>query len=220
MRLLKLQILNSSFLSGILLLLVLNVNAQQQAVDKLAHAMTDSLAYLQLTSQQTGSALGLNKTAATSLVQLAQKAKTDTSFKGKALCQQVMGVMKQRNAGLTKLLTPDQQKTYQQHQLQQLAELQTKMMTAQLDLTDQQVPQVYQVNLKETGEMLQDVEKLKSSERKLQKMKAAKGAKSDMKDKDKEMKKILSADQYTKYEKNKEAMQAAMKQKMEEKKNA
>jgi hypothetical protein len=32
------------------------------------------------------------------------------------------------------------------------------------------------------------------------------------------MKQILSADQYTKYEKNKEAQQAAMKEKMQEKK--
>lgn len=206
------------FAVGFVFLLSMTANAQQQAVSKLAQNMTDSLAYLQLTDQQKTSALGLNTTAATSLVQLAQKAKQDTSFKGKALCQQVMGVMKQRNAGLTKMLTPDQQGLYKQHQVQQLADLQTKMMTTQLDLTDEQVPQVYSLNLKETGEMMQDMQKVQDSKRKLQKLRAAKSLKSDSGDKDKAMKKILSEDQYAKYEKNKEAMQAAMKEKMQEKK--
>jgi hypothetical protein len=51
-------------------------------------------------------------------------------------------------------------------------------------------------------------------------MKAAKGLKSDSADRSKDLKKILSPDQYTKYEKNKEQMQAAMKEKMEEKRAA
>jgi hypothetical protein len=44
--------------------------------------------------------------------------------------------------------------------------------------------------------------------------------KSDSADADKEMKKNLTPDQYTKYEKNKEELQAAMKEKMEKKKAA
>src|SRR6478736_2017589 len=187
----------------------------QEPVDKLAQAMTDSLAYLQLNDQQKGEAHGFNKTAATSLVQLMQKAKEDTSFKGKALAQQVMGVMKKRNDALVKILTPDQQKLYDQHKLEQIAELQTKMMATQLALTEEQVPQVYKVNLKETGEMMQGMEKVKESNRKLQKARAAKSVKSDSADKDKALKKILTPEQY---DKNKEAMQAAIKEKMQEKK--
>jgi hypothetical protein len=193
--------------------------AQQQAVDKLAQAMTDSLSYLQLTAEQKTQALDLNKTAASSLIELGKKAKQDTSLKGKALVQQVMGVMKTRNEALTKIFTPDQQKLYQQHKIQQLADLQTKMMTTQLDLTEQQVPKVYQINLEETGEMMQDVEKLKASKGKFQKMKAAKELKSDSKSKDKSLKKILTEVQYAEYEKNKEAMHSAMKEKMKERKN-
>ena len=196
----------------------IQVHAQEPAVDKLAQVMTDSLTYLQLNDQQKGEAHVLNKTAATSLLQLMQKSKEDTSFKGKALAQQVMGVMKKRNDALVKILTPDQQKLYDQHKVEQIAELQTRMMTAQLALTDEQVPQVYQVNLKATGEMMQGMEKVKESDRKLQKARAAKSIKSDSKDKDKSLSKILTAEQYDKYEKNKEAMQAAIKEKMEEKK--
>ncbi|HEY4323925.1 MAG TPA: hypothetical protein VGN20_08055 [Mucilaginibacter sp.] len=202
----------------IMFLSVSRANAQGDAVSKMAQKMTDSLAYLQLNDQQKTQAVGFNTTAATSLVQTMQKAKTDTTFKGKALAQQVMGVMKQRNDALKKILTPDQQKLYQQHQVQQMAELQTQMMKAQLDLTDTQMPQVYSVNLKSTKEMMADMEELKSAKRKLQKARDAKALKSTSGDKDKEMKKILTSDQYTKYEKNKEQMQAAMKEKMNEKK--
>src|SRR6478609_8913868 len=88
------------------------LHAQQQAIDKMAKAMTDSLAYLQLDGQQKTTAEGLNKTAATSLAQLAQKAKTDTSLKGKAMFQQVAGIMKKRNAELVKILNQQQQQLY------------------------------------------------------------------------------------------------------------
>ncbi len=198
---------------ALLLIFSSRSQAQQAAVDKLSQALTDSLAYLQLTDQQKSEAHGLNQTAATSLLQLAQKAKADTTLKGKALAQQVMGIMKQRNASLQKLLTPDQMKLFNQHKMQQAAEIKTKMMTTQLDLTDQQVPQVYQLNLKLLSEMAQGKEKLDDSKRKLQKARAAKSMKSDMGDVDKEFKKILSPEQYEKYEKNKEAMQAAIKEK-------
>jgi hypothetical protein len=189
----------------------------QGKIDKIAAAMTDSLSYLSLTSQQKSQVTGFNKTAATSLGQLMQKAKKDTSMQGGAITKQVMAIMKQRNDALKKMLTPDQAKSYAQHQAQQLAELQTKIMTTQLDLTDAQIPQAYSINLKSTQEMMADMDKLQDASGKLKKFKAAKGLKSDSGAKDKEMKKILSPDQYTKYQKNKEEMQAAMKEKMKAK---
>ena len=136
----------------VLLTAGLHTHAQEDAVNKMAQAMTDSLAYLQLTADQKPQVLTLNTQAATSLVQLGQKAKQDESSKGKALVKQVAATMKQRNEGLKKLLTADQQKIFAQHQLQHLAELQTKIMTAQLDLTDTQVPQVHKINLDATKE--------------------------------------------------------------------
>ncbi len=211
-------------LCGMFLLIIMFCGAYkadaQTKADKAASAMTDSLAYLKLSDQQKSQALGFNKTAATAIGQLAKKAKQDTSLHGKALAKQVMGIMKQRNTSLKAILTPDQQKLFQQHQLQQLAELQTKMMTAQLDLTDDQVPQVYAINLKYTGEMMGEMSKLKEAKGKLKKMRDAKALKSDSADKDKDMKKILTSDQYTKYEKNKKDMQDEMKEKMKEKKAA
>lgn len=188
-------------------------SGQSKAVDKLAKEMTDSLNYLQLTDKQKQDALALNTTAATSMVQLKQKAKQDTSLKGATLFQQVLGIMKTRNKGLSALLVPDQHKLFQQHEAEQIADLKTKMMTAQLDLTPQQIPQVYQVNLKETAESMKEMAKLQAAKSKLAKLGPARALKSASKDQDNALKKILSASQYDAFEKNKEAMQAAMKEK-------
>ncbi|WP_183575652.1 hypothetical protein HDF18_17295 [Mucilaginibacter sp. X5P1] len=208
----------TGMLLAALLMVISSAAMAQDAVSKVAKSMTDSLAYLQLTPTQTTSAQALNTTAATSLVQTAKKAKTDTSFRGKALAQQVMGIMKTRNGGLQKLLTPDQTKLYQAHKISQMADVQTKIMTAQLSLTDAQVPQVYDVNKKATADMMGDAAKLKGAKGKVGKFKSAKSLKGDSKDKDKELKKILTPDQYTIYEKHEQEMKDAMKAKMKEKK--
>ena len=100
---------------GIFFSICLCANAQEAAVNKLAQAMTDSLSYLQLTEQQKPQVLTLNTDAPTSLIQLKQKSKNE-NIKGKALVQQVADTMKQRNVGLKKLLTDEQQKVFAQHQ--------------------------------------------------------------------------------------------------------
>ncbi len=214
----KIKLYLSVFIVSTIIFSVTQANAQQQDMDKLAQVMTDSLSFLKLTDQQKPQVLSLNKTAATSLVQLAQKADKDTTLQGKALCQQVMGIMKQRNTGLNKILSSDQQKLFTEHHLEQMVDLQTKMMAAQLNLTDEQIPKIYQVNLKSTEEMMKDMQKVKKDRRKLKKMRDAKSMKSDAGNKDKEMKQILTSDQYAKYEKNKDAQQEAIKEKMKEKK--
>jgi hypothetical protein len=56
-----------------------------------------------------------------------------------------------------------QTKLYLQQQVQQMAELETKMMSTQLDLSDAQEPQVYGINLKYTQKMMGDVGKLQDS---------------------------------------------------------
>ena len=70
-----------------LLFLATQSRGQDTKVDKLGQAMTDSLYYLNLTDEQKSTALALNKTAATSLLEIAQKAKTESNFKGKPLLQ-------------------------------------------------------------------------------------------------------------------------------------
>src|SRR5579862_3484840 len=143
---LKTKFAASMLVITLLLLFGHTSKAQNLPADKIAKALNDSLAYLQLTPEQLPTSQKLNSTAASALVGAAKKAKEDTSFRGKALAKQVFGIMKQRNDGLTKILSGAQQTLYQQHKVSQMADLQTKLMTAQLDLTDEQVPQVAQVN--------------------------------------------------------------------------
>jgi hypothetical protein len=207
-------------LAAVLLALFGNGALAQTGAANLAKAMTDSLAYLQLNSQQKTTAQKLNETAATSLVQAAKKAHADTSFQGGALAKQVLGIMKQRNASLEKVLNPEQTKLFQQRNIAQLADIQTKIMTAQLDLTNAQVPQVYQINLKTLTALKADKAKLASATNKFAKLKAGDAIKGDMKEKDKAMKKILSPDQYAIFQKHQKEVEAALKEKSEEKKKA
>ncbi|WP_448701946.1 hypothetical protein ACFGVR_06705 [Mucilaginibacter sp. AW1-3] len=194
------------------MLLSFNKAVAQTTADKLAHIMMDSLAYLKLTDQQKSQAAGFNKTAAASLVQLDAKAQKDTSLHGKALAQQVVGIMKQRNTSLKAILTPEQQKLYKDHKAQQLADLQTKVMTAQLGLSPDQVPKVYSVNLKSAQQMAGDMGDLKQTTSKFQKMGAAQALQSASADKLTELKKILSPDQFTKYIKYAEQMKSVIQQ--------
>lgn len=184
----------------------------QQVVNELAQSMTDSLAYLHLTETQKANALAMNKTAASSLVQLAVKAKNDTSFRGMPLFRQVLGVMKRRNDELKRILTPDQLNAWQKHRIEQLADLQTEMMTAELDLTNEQIPKVYQVNLAYADDLLDNVGKMQGSKNKMQQSKVAKSMKSDSKAKDEALKPILSADQYDIYLAHKEALRQYLKE--------
>ena len=57
----------------------------QGVTDKIAQKMTDSLAYLNLTDQQKTQAVGFNKTAAASFVQLKQKMKQPLVYDGRNL---------------------------------------------------------------------------------------------------------------------------------------
>jgi hypothetical protein len=72
----KVKYVTGTLIAALLLLVGFNTMAQSSdAAGKPAQKMTDSLAYLQLTPQQTPNALALNQTAATGLLQTAQKAK-------------------------------------------------------------------------------------------------------------------------------------------------
>ncbi|WP_426667500.1 hypothetical protein ACPPVU_15860 [Mucilaginibacter sp. McL0603] len=204
---------------ALLILTGTNAIAQSSAtVNKIAKAMTDSLAYLQFTSEQKPAAEKLNNTAASELMQVAKKARADTGFRGKALAGQVIGIMKQRNAGLQKIFNPEQQKLFQERKVAQMADVQTKIMIAQLDLSDTQIQQVYDVNLKYMAKILEDKRKLDAATSKLGKLKESQSLKGDMKDRDKELKKILSPDQYALHQKHQQEIEAAIKEKMQQKK--
>jgi hypothetical protein len=91
-------------------------------------------------------------------------------------------------------------------------------MIAQLDLSETQIQQVYNVNLKYTAKILEDKRKLEAATSKLGKLKEGQSLKGDMKDKDKELKKILSPDQFTMHQKYQQEIEGAIKEKMQQKK--
>jgi hypothetical protein len=101
---------------------------QSQTVTKMAQAMTDSLSYLQLTDRQQPDILGLNTTAAGSLLHLKQKAKTEKALRGSGLFNQVTRIMQMRNKALSALLSPDQKKLFAQHVPEEMAAMKLRML--------------------------------------------------------------------------------------------
>lgn len=90
------------------------------------------------------------------------------------------------------------------------AQMQTDYMKESLALTEDQVPQVHEVNLKYSRKM-QDA--YNSGGGKLQKLKKMKTIGQE---KDKEIKRVLTSAQYATYEKNKEAMKEKMRARVKE----
>jgi hypothetical protein len=91
------------------------------------------------------------------------------------------------------------------------AQMQTEFMTEKLELTEEQVPQVLDVNLKAAKKM----DEVMSLTNKMQKFK---GFRSAMMEKDEELKKILTKDQFKLYKDSKEEMKKMIKEKRKENK--
>lgn len=194
-------------------------DTRQAKVTQIAKAMTDTMTrQLSLSKEQATSVQPINETAVTQLLELSQKKAQDSTLKGETLAKQVMGIIKQRDEAVQKLLTTEQKTRYEEVKTERMADLQTQMMRAQLDLTEEQAPKVYAINYKYAKIMKANMQKVKENERRRGKVKAARNAKEDSAEKDREMKAVLSSAQYETYQKNKQEMQAAIKQKMQEKK--
>jgi len=99
---------------------------------------------------------------------------------------------------------------------EQRANFQTKMMTTKLSLDTVTSQKVYAINLK-ANQKLDPLIKAEGGGGKFAKLRQMKGIEDD---KDKELKSILTADQYKQYEAAKEEMKEKMKEKMQEKKAA
>ena len=92
------------------------------------------------------------------------------------------------------------------------AQMQTDLMRQSLTLTEEQQPRVQEINLKYSRKV-QDVYSTPGG--KLQKLKKLKNISTE---KDKEMKNVLSAEQYSTYEKNKEEMKEKIRARAKERK--
>lgn len=94
------------------------------------------------------------------------------------------------------------------------AQMQTDHMKETLTLTENQVPQVHEINLKYARKM-QDA--YNGGGGRLQKLKRVKGVSQD---KDKELKRVLTSTQYATYESNKEEMKEKMRERAKERRKA
>lgn len=95
---------------------------------------------------------------------------------------------------------------------EKIAEVQTKMLSDTLKLDSAENNQLYQLNLKYANK-LQDLKSINDRKKKIKEFRAMNN------DKDKEMKDLLSDEQYKVYLGLKQEMQDKMKQRMQERRN-
>lgn len=93
------------------------------------------------------------------------------------------------------------------------AQMQTDYMKESLTLSDEQVPKIHEINLKYSLKMQNAYN---SGGGKLQRLKKMKGVSTE---KDKEMKSVLNAEQYSVYETNKEQMKEKIRARAKERRN-
>lgn len=185
---------------------------QDNQIDQLTYRMTDSLSYLQLSDKQHNQAFQINKSAATSLLHLEHISMQDSSINEREFIQQVIMIHKERNQSLLKILTGEQQELFVDHRAERLAELQTHIMISSLHLTEEQIPEVYRINLSKADEILRNADELKNSRSRTERMNVARSLRTNMKEKDSELKVILSNDQYSEYQRSREIIYAAVKE--------
>jgi hypothetical protein len=191
----------------------------QEMVEKVASRMTNKMrTELRLTADQIPKVTQINLTEVRSLQQLMSKYKGNASADKQALTKEVLSVSKTHETQLRQVLTPQQWQAYEATKAERTAEMQTRMMTVQLNLTDQQIPQVEQINLttarKMRGEM-GDAEDLRGKPLR-ERLGVARDLRAIQQEHDQSLQRVLTPDQWNTYQVNKEEMREVMREKMQE----
>ncbi|PKF73486.1 hypothetical protein [Chryseobacterium sp. PMSZPI] len=181
--------------------------AQIASANTISENMTANLDYLNLTDNQKNKVLYINKVAADSLNALDKKIGNNSNIlNNKAITSELVSIMVQRDASLRKILTPEQEGQFEKNRIKELASFRTLVMIPLLDLTDQQVPQVYDINFKSVQAMQNDLDKRNKSNRATNEQDARRIITNQFKNVDKDFEAILSPSQITIYKNNEQML--------------
>ncbi|AZA83037.1 hypothetical protein C1637_17135 [Chryseobacterium lactis] len=183
------------------------LKAQIASVSTIAETMTTNLDYLNLTDNQKNKVLYFNKFAADALNALDKKVGDNSNIlNNKAITSELIGIMVQRDTSLRDILTPDQESQFEKNRVKELTSFRTLVMVPLLDLTDQQVPKVYDINLKSVQAMQDDLDKRNKSKRATSDQDARRIITNQFKNADKDFEAILSPSQITIYKNNEQLL--------------
>jgi hypothetical protein len=124
----------------------------------------------------------------------------------RALVDEVLQAVTDRETALRAILTPAQWEELKSHRIQNAASLQTKLLEMRLDLTAEQLPKVERIN-RDTAAA---IEKLLAEDGR--KTKLVRQIRSEGDRRDEALKRVLSSEQWKAYETHKEQMKEILKE--------
>ncbi|MCQ9642096.1 hypothetical protein MP478_22150 [Chryseobacterium sp. WG14] len=206
------KIISAGLLTIFFVMVAPQVKAQMGSTNSIAAAMTSKMDYLNLTESQTNKALYFNKVAAESLDALDEKVGDNSNIlNNKAISSELIGIMVQRDKSLRTILTPEQMTKFEANRIKELAGYRTLVMISLLDLTDEQIPKAYTINLKAAEGMQNDLDKRNNSNKKTNDQEARRIITDGFKSVDKDFETILSPSQLKIYKDNEQLLIDAVK---------
>lgn len=206
------KIISAVFITALVAVTTPQLKAQIGSSNSVSENMTASMSYLELTEDQTNKVLYINKVAADSINALDQKIGDNSNImNNKAITNELIGIMVQRDKSLRSILTPEQMSKFEQSRIKELASFRTLVMIPLLDLTDQQIPQAFAINLKSAEAMQKDLDKRNKSKKATNDQDARRIITTEFKKSDKDFEAILSPAQLKIYKSNEQLLIDAVK---------
>lgn len=188
----------------------------QGLVNRAATRLTEQMkSELSLTADQVPKVQQANLSTARQFAQLIAKHNQKPGDKT-GFATEAVAIANSRESQLKQVLTQAQFEEYDSKKPERAAAIQTHIMTLQLSLTDQQIPQVEQINLAAATKMFAMLAggNVREESRR-EKFKTVKSLESVGEMHDSELKKVLTEAQWQTYEQHKDEMPLVMKAKIQ-----
>jgi hypothetical protein len=189
----------------------------QDIAEKVANLQTARMEKeLNLTADQASKVAQINLAEARNFQRLFNKYKAGANRQ--EMIREALAVNRSREAQLQKVLTPQQWQTRQANRAERAARMMTKLMTLQLDLTDQQIPEVEQINMTAARNIQSEMAKARVPQGAppREKLQTVVDIRSAMEERDQSLQKVLTPEQWRTYEQRREEIREIMRQRLEE----
>jgi hypothetical protein len=210
-------ILPAILLAGLLIMAVPAQAMGQETAEKVANRQTDIMrTELNLNADQTRKVSEINLAEARNFQEMFGKYKASGDKKG--FIREALEINGARERQLQKVLTPQQWRMRQAKRSEHAARMMTRMMALQLNLNDQQIPQVEQINLEAAREIQRKsggAAGLRGKPER-EKLRTIADIKSVMEVRDENLRKALTPEQWATYEENREEMREIMRERLRE----
>jgi hypothetical protein len=132
------------------------------------------------------------------------------------MIREALAINRSREAQLQKVLTPQQWQTRQANRSERAARMMTRLMTLQLNLTDQQIPEVEQINMTAARNIQSELGRAGGQQGNIprEKLRTVVDIRSAMEERDQGLQKILTPEQWGIYEQRREEMREIMRQRL------